>query len=62
MTANDPSAGTVTFRKILLNKCQAEFEKEKEDDKFIEAERIKEFDTEAEKKLHMEEVDYKVCN
>lgn len=35
----------VTFRKILLNKCQKEFEKENTDEKNLEEDRNKTFET-----------------
>ena len=38
---NTDGAATVTFRKLLLNKCQGEFEKEKDDEKLLEEERAK---------------------
>lgn len=47
------------FRKLLLNKCQKEFEKEKSDEKQMEEDRNKTFDTELEKKAWLEELDYK---
>ncbi|XP_066928112.1 eukaryotic translation initiation factor 4 gamma 3-like isoform X2 [Clytia hemisphaerica] len=47
------------FRKILLNKCQKEFEKEKQDDIQMEQDRSKTFDTEKEMKEWKEELDYK---
>ena len=37
--------GNTNFRKILLNKCQKEFEKEKQDDIQMEEDRSKTFET-----------------
>ena len=51
--------GQNNFRKILLNKCQKEFEKEKQDDLQMEEDRNKTFDTEKEKKEWLEELDYR---
>lgn len=50
---------TTTFRKILLNKCQKEFEKEKENDKAIEDDKLKEFETKEEKAEWLKEIEYK---
>jgi len=52
-------SSTTTFRKILLNKCQKEFEKEKESDKAIEDDKLKNFDTEEEKTNWLKEIDYR---
>jgi len=50
---------TTTFRKILLNKCQKEFEKEKDLDKEIETDKLKQFETEKEKILWLKEIEQK---
>ena len=42
---NDPGAQTVTFRKMLLNKCQTEFEKESSHEMKLAEDRNKTFDT-----------------
>lgn len=56
---NEPNAPVVTFRKILLNKCQTEFEKESKDEKELEEQRNRTFDTEEERKFNLEEIAYK---
>jgi len=55
----DKSTSTAQFRKVLLNKCQKEFEKESSDEKLLEEDRQKSFATEEEKKIYMEELDYR---
>jgi len=52
-------ASTVTFRKILLNKCQKEFEKDSSDEKELEESRNKVFEKEDERKAWKEELDLK---
>lgn len=50
---------TVSFRKLLLNKCQTEFEKESSDEKQLTADRAKVFEKEEERKVHLAELDYR---
>ncbi|XP_057303330.1 eukaryotic translation initiation factor 4 gamma 3-like [Hydractinia symbiolongicarpus] len=58
-TAEKTSTSTVTFRKVLLNKCKMEFEKGSSDEKLLEEDRLKKFETEEEKKAWEEELNYR---
>jgi len=57
--SGDEGGQTVTFRKILLNKCQTEFEKETSDEKQLAVDRSKTFEKEEERKSWLAELDYR---
>ncbi|XP_065655366.1 uncharacterized protein LOC136081661 isoform X3 [Hydra vulgaris] len=56
MTDTSTPNGTITFRRILLNKCQKEFNKDSSDEKLLE-DKSRTFDTEAESKLRKADLD-----
>uniref|UniRef100_T2MEM1 Eukaryotic translation initiation factor 4 gamma 1 n=1 Tax=Hydra vulgaris TaxID=6087 RepID=T2MEM1_HYDVU len=57
MTDSSTPNGTITFRRILLNKCQKEFDKDSSDEKLLEEDKGRTFDTEAESKLWKADLD-----
>ncbi|XP_046850816.1 eukaryotic translation initiation factor 4 gamma 1-like isoform X1 [Xenia sp. Carnegie-2017] len=56
---NDADGNVVSFRKLLLNRCQKEFEKEKEDEALLEKQKLEQLEglSEEEQKAKREELD-----
>ncbi|XP_046850821.1 eukaryotic translation initiation factor 4 gamma 3-like isoform X2 [Xenia sp. Carnegie-2017] len=56
---NDADGNVVSFRKLLLNRCQKEFEKEKEDEALLEKQKLEQLEglSEEEQKAKKEELD-----